>query len=72
MKSFLETHPYRTTTGLDMANIEGSAGMSAVVREALHEVLSDLIDEGKMSQEAALSVARSVLAELPERSFGSG
>lgn len=45
--------------------------MSAVVREALHEVLSDLIDEGKMSQEAALSVARSVLAELPERSFGS-
>jgi len=71
MARFLGEYPYRTAAGLDMANIEGSAGMSAVMREALDEVLSALVHEGKMSEEDAPKVARSVLCDLPQRLFGS-
>ena len=58
------------TVGLDMANVEGSAGMSDGLRDFLADVLTELADDGKIDPADAGPIAESVLSGLPRKLFG--
>jgi len=70
VRRFLETHPYRTAAGLDMANVEGSAGMSDRLRDLLADLLGERVAAGEMDADTAVGIARSVLHDVPRRAFG--
>jgi predicted TIM-barrel fold metal-dependent hydrolase len=67
---FIKEFPYRTMAGLDMANIEGSAGMAEINREIISISLSRLLAEGVIpSFEEAVRIGTSVIAGRAEKLF---
>ena len=67
---FIKAFPYKTMAGLDMANIEGSAGMAEINRELIAQTLSRLISEGKIaSLEEATKIGTNIIAGCAEKLF---
>ncbi len=70
VKEFLTEFPYRTVAGLDMANIEGCAGMAEINRRLISEVLSELIEEGKIKNiHQAIKIGENVINKKPKQLF---
>lgn len=70
VKEFLKKFPYRTVAGLDMANIEGCAGMADINRRLISEILGELLEKGKIgSFEKAVEIGENVINKKPEQLF---
>ena len=70
VREFIREFPYRTVAGLDMANVEGCAGMADINRNILAEALAQLLEEGKIDSLAeAIRIGKSVMFEKPKELF---
>ncbi|KKR04418.1 MAG: Amidohydrolase 2 [Candidatus Uhrbacteria bacterium GW2011_GWF2_39_13] len=69
-KAFISEFPYRTVAGLDMANIEGSAGMAHSNKKLIAEILNELLKEKKISSmDEAYAIGKSVINAKPKELF---
>lgn len=67
---FIKEMPFRTAAGLDMANIEGCAGMADISRELTADTLARLVEERHVdSVDKALEIGRSILSTKPKELF---